>query len=481
MPLPFVESLPADLEGWLDAADVVEGTPFLLSPLFEYDVDLNGFFRGLRMAAAPGNTRNGYAADLARFLTFLWVGRGGRSWRDAAEEDHLAYLVWRRRDEAGPRVQGATWDREVAAVDQFYRWAVGRGLVVSSPVPQRARRPVPAQVGRHRGGGDDSTPATYSHDAAAERVQWLPAAAYRRWRDVGLRGYDADGLPDRRFRGRWAARNAGFADVMVRTGLRLSEQASLSVFEVPAGRGVGGYQRFWLPPAIAKGGSARWVYVPESLVAELSAYADIDRCEVVQQARAAGRYARIRRPLVVEDAGRPVAVRAGQRGSRHRVKVAQLDPQERRRLLVDTERGLEPAAFWLSEDGMPVAVSTWKGVFADANARCARLGVDLHGHAHMLRHTFAVVTLEQLQRGHLAALAGVTAEQRGHYVRVFGDPLDWVRRRLGHRSLTSTMIYLHALAELEMHTRMALVPDGWDDPRDAVLGLGGDDAPRVAG
>lgn len=29
----------------------------------------------------------------------------------------------------------------------------------------------------------------------------------------------------------------------------------------------------------------------------------------------------------------------------------------------------------------------------------------------------------------------------------------------------TTQIYLHALSELEMHTRMALVPDGWEDPR----------------
>jgi len=71
----------------------------------------------------------------------------------------------------------------------------------------------------------------------------------------------------------------------------------------------------------------------------------------------------------------------------------------------------------------------------------------------------------------------LTAEQRGQYVRVFGDPLDWVRRRLGHRSLSSTMIYLHALAELEMQTRMALVPDGWDDPRDTMAALVDADAP----
>ncbi|MFK0258664.1 hypothetical protein [Streptomyces sp. NPDC090445] len=78
------------------------------------------------------------------------------------------------------------------------------------------------------------------------------------------------------------------------------------------------------------------------------------------------------------------------------------------------------------------------------------------------------MTLEQLQRGHLAALAEQHPRQREHYTRIFGDPLDWVRRRLGHRSVVTTMIYLHTLAELEMETRMALVPDGWDLPTDIV-------------
>ena len=34
--------------------------------------------------------------------------------------------------------------------------------------------------------------------------------------------------------------------------------------------------------------------------------------------------------------------------------------------------------------------------------------------------------------------------------------------RLGHRSVGTTQIYLHALQELEMETRMALVPDTWE-------------------
>ena len=452
------------------------GTPFLLSPGLEYDVELNAFFRSVEMLASAWNTQAGYARDLAAFLSFLGSARGGRSWRDAAEADHTAYLIWRRRDERGPRVADSTWDREVAAVNRFYVWQVRAGNVRVNPIPQRDRRGGTGN-GRAAAGERGQLPATYSHGASRERVQWLPAVSYRRWRDVGVRGYTVDGLPDPRFRGRWAARNATFCDLMVRTGLRLSEQAGLSVFEVPSGRGAGGYQRFWLAPALAKGGSARWIYVPSSVIVDLAGYVEIDRAEVIAAARAQGRYARIRRALVIEDPARPDVVRGVGGGQ---VKVAHLDLEQRGRLLVDGPDGLEPAALWLSELGLPVAVSTWKNLFREANQRCASRGAGVSAYPHLLRHTFAVITLEQLQRGHIAALGELSAAQRGHYTRVFGDPLDWVRRRLGHRSVLTTQIYLHALAELEMVTRMALVPDGWEDPRDTTLAVIGDDGRDVA-
>ena len=460
---PFPTGFRDDWAWWRDQADIPVGTPFLISPEFEYDVALNAFFCCASMVGSARTTQGGYAQDLAKFLTFLWTARGRRLWRDATEADHTAYLYWRRFDPAGPRIAARSWDREVAAVNRFYGWQLRVGNVAVNPIPQRQRRAAPIEASRGRWGAGD-TPATYSHGAGRDKIEWFPASAYRRWRDIGMRGYQADGLPDPRFRGRWAARNATFCDLMVRTGLRLSEQAALSVFDVPRERDVTGYRRFWLPAAIAKGGSARWIYVPASVIADLVTYATIDRADVVAAARAEGRYRRMRQPLVVADPDRPVVIVPHPGGGGHRVKVSHLDATERRRLLVDGPDGLAPAAFWLSENGLPVSTSTWKGLFAQANARCAALGVDLHGHAHLLRHSFAVITLEQLQRGHIAALAELDPAQRGHYTRVFGDPLDWVRRRLGHRSVTTTMIYLHALAELEMETRMALVPDSWEHP-----------------
>jgi site-specific recombinase XerD len=342
-PLPFVAELPGSWPDWLKECGVAVGTPYLISPSFEYDVELNAFFRSVEMVGDAWNTQIGYARDVMAFLDFLWTSRGARSWRDATEADHTAYLTWRRKDENGPRIADSTWDREVAAVNRFYRWQVRAGNLAGSPIPQRERRAMPTGAGRGRRGETVSgeIPATYSHGAGRERIEWLPAASYRRWRDVGMRGYTPDGLPDPQFRGRWAGRNSTFCDLMVRTGLRLAEQTALTVFEVPLQRGVAGYQRFWLPPVIAKGGSARWIYVPASIVAELVTYADIDRADIVEDARAAGRYQRVRRPLVVEDRGQPV-VRSAEG---HRVKLAQLTPDERHRLLVDGPNGLEPAAF----------------------------------------------------------------------------------------------------------------------------------------
>ena len=50
----------------------------MISPGFEYDVVVNGFFADVRMAASSQRTREGYARDLAAFFNFLWLARDGR-------------------------------------------------------------------------------------------------------------------------------------------------------------------------------------------------------------------------------------------------------------------------------------------------------------------------------------------------------------------------------------------------------------------
>jgi site-specific recombinase XerD len=459
-----------DLDAWLDAEDVPEGLPFLLDPDGRYDVELNRYFLRAQVLAGPENTQQAIAYDLRSWLSFLWCNRGGKSWQDATSEDRAAYQYWRRKDPVGPHVEGSTWDREVATVNGFYRWAVGQGLVQTSPIEQR-----PVRRRREWGVEEGQTPAERSHDARRGRIAWLTPAAYRQWRDVGIRGYRPDGLADQVFRGRHAARNAAFCDLMIRTGLRLSEQVSLSWLELPTLADERVYHRFLLPGAIAKWGSGRAIYIPASALRAVWDYAWFERAAAVEQARAEGRYEQLEGAMVVEDPARPV-VRTAR--VRRPVPVARLDPQERARLLVRTPAGLEPAALWLDEHGMPIGTRAWQSAFRDANTRCRRRGVAIRCHPHLLRHSFAVITLEQLQRGHLRDLDRMTPAQRRSYQLIFGDPLDWVRRRLGHASIETTLVYLHVLAEVELETRLALIGDG--DPWEPALLLHPDDAAAEA-
>jgi site-specific recombinase XerD len=442
------------LAAWLKAESILDGLPFLLDPEGRYDMALNRYFLHGRVAASPENTQRAIAYDLANWLNFLWFNRRQTNWWDATSDDRAAYQRWRRRDPAGPHVEGSTWAREVATVNGFYRWAVRQGLVTESPIEQRPTR---VRRGPDPRSGGQQTPAEHPHDARRHRLAWLPPASYRTWRDVGVRGYRPDGLADPSFRGRHAARNQAFCDLMVRTGLRLAEQTSLTRFELPTRDVARVHVPFWLPTAIAKWSSARWVYIPAGVLRAVWDYLDLERAEAVEQAQAEGRYEQLKDALVVEDPSRP-KVRIGRRW----VGVAQLNPKERARLLMCTPQGLEPAALWLRDDGLPTTTKAWQGVFTDANARCYRHGVKLRCHPHMLRHSFAVITLERLQRGHLRDLERKHPEYRRSYQMVFGDPLRWVSIRLGHASIETTLKYLHTLAELELETKLALVPDEWE-------------------
>lgn len=450
-----------DLEGideWLDEHSLTEGSPCLFAPDGTYDLDLNRYFENSAVRFRSPHTAAAAAYDLADFFTFLWWHRppvGGGSWKDATPADRAAYLHWRRKDPDGPRVAGSTWSRSVATVNAFYAWAVGRGYVAVNPILQREARSRPGRRGAQGG----QTPAEAARDRSRPDTRWFPPETYRLWRDVGVRGYASSGIPASSFKGRNASRNATFCDLMIRTGLRLEEQASLTVFDLPDPDSSSSMRPMRLPSAIAKGGSGRRVYIPSNVLKDVLDYVRFERADAVARAVRRGAYEVLGNALIVEDRTCATIPAAG--GRSRSTSVESLKPDERRRLLVRGAAGLEPASLWLSGAGLPITREAWQAVFQDANGRCERRGLKLACHPHMLRHSYAVITLELLQREHIRELAESNVAQRHSYEKIFGDPLDWVRRRLGHRSVESTFIYLHTLQELEMETRMALVPADW--------------------
>lgn len=71
-------------------------------------------------------------AEWAQFLR----GRGVTPLA-ASGEDVAAFYSEQRLDRGGASVARATWNRKVAALENFYRWAIDRGLMTSSAFAYR--------------------------------------------------------------------------------------------------------------------------------------------------------------------------------------------------------------------------------------------------------------------------------------------------------------------------------------------------------
>ena len=439
--------------------------PIILRDGIPYDADLDRFFLDLPLngVRSPHSLR-AYGYDVAVWVRFLHAACGKTVWT-AVRADVDAFHRARRRGEAGARISAASWNRSVAALEKLYRWAELEGLVRSSPFTHREvwRRGYGKLRARVAARND-------SYERAAKRsdVRFVSLEDYRAFRDVGLRGLGVDGAERPGARDRNGARNALFAELLVTTGLRLSEASFLLAFELAdlAHHAARGRQaRFELPSALTKGERGRSILLSRRLLQQISAYIIAERAHGVAKFseregwRAIERSIFIRQPaphatgLTLHDGGR--------------IPFEALTPDERSRLVICDGDGAprEPGALWVTEVGLPVQPNSWEAAFARASRRCANAGVPLRINPHQLRHTFAVHMLAMLIQHRLRDAAGEapTANMEG-YRRLLGDPLQQVQRLLGHASLTTTYIYLDHIAaradtvDAAVEELLALVP-----------------------
>jgi hypothetical protein len=198
--------------------------PILVAPDYRVDPRLSEFFRRSKFATRARGTQESYVLDYRLLFTFLW--QRGRNWDEIRAEDLEDYEYWRRRDRNNlGRIGGSKWGRELAAFRLLYDWAVSRRHMSGSPVVLCTKQ-LPD-------GSSVKVPELAPTDTRSYNVKWLTPRAYRLWRDVGLRGYTADGLPDETWRGRNDGRDAAFADLLLSSGLRRREAGSLLLAELP--------------------------------------------------------------------------------------------------------------------------------------------------------------------------------------------------------------------------------------------------------
>jgi len=427
---------------------LADGQPFLLRPDGFADVRVNQWFESDEMLVLRASTWRKYAYSLLIWLNFLTAC--GVEWDAASRRDQHAFKTWRMTDPRNPRaVRSGTYHHDLIAVSQFYAWA-GIEFGIVNPVTTRRGR------FRARNGERRQEPETKPSGSRDRDVKWFDPAGYRRYRDVGLLGLNSEGLDDPGFRGRNPQRDGAFADGLFGTGLRLQEWGSVLSCELPEDDPGRYYMVCNLAGETAKGGFGRRYWLPRRVLTTALSYFEGERASAVRRARSAGRYEKMLRDsgtwviAEVNSARRVTLSRSD--GARRRVSLDSLSPGERRKLLVKKPDGMEPAAVWLNEDGLPRDPHGWSHTFDTANRRLERLGLlGFAGAAHMLRHSFALRWYSVGRLMYDKHFAHLTEDELRDYRAQFGNAWDLVQMLLGHRSPETTReIYLEPFRSLDM-------------------------------
>jgi site-specific recombinase XerD len=439
--MAIVPGLDLDLDtaGVLGRAGVRDGHPFVLGADGSYDIALNRFFQELdSWGVRSANGVAAYSRDVMLFCRFLHEGRGGKTIWECDATDLVAYKRARLWTDGPHRVSVSTWRRTVAALDKWVRWSLSEGLLQDEPFRYVDRRVLTPQ-----GLKQMRVNAQQEPDQPVRPVQFLPFADYLLWRNVGLRGELPDATSDSTWRGRHGERNALFADLLVYTGMRLGEAASMLVCEIPqlTDRAAGALQ---VPAAVAKRGKGRIVQVNQRTLRGLHHYMEIERDELMARCLARGCYDGMADPVGVRGAGRyALTLEDGNRSWQY----AKIGAAERRHLTwMKDGRPSGPLWLWLGDCGEPVSPATWQSIFRRANQRCAKLGVPFEVHPHTLRHTFAVHMLGLLLRQTIRAMGKREDRQlaRAEVRRLLiGNPMRKLQKLLGHSQESTVYIYLN--------------------------------------
>lgn len=437
----------AGIPAWPDAGEkavrlgFAHRRPFILGDDGGYDRRLNAFFGacstlGVRSAAS----QRAYAYDLAAFARFL--ATSGKTVWDADRHDIDRYFDHRCGEAAPDPLSLRSWNRAITALKTFYLWAREDGHVAEVPFRRKTVWTLPAGGGGRR--PVEVLAGTVKAGQSPRRITFLTRDQYGAFRSVGLLGRLPDGGEDPAWHGRNGARDAAFADLLVHSGARVAEAASLLVPELPAP--VGDTVTMRLAAPTTKGAKGREVVFATGVLGAINDYLVLERANLVL--RTIGRplahdVLLVRRPAP----GISRKVEVNHDGVWSKASLANLPPSMRRRLFeVDADGG--PVGFlslWLNERGTVMEADAWRGVFERASARCRRHGLDLDVTPHVLRHTFAVHMLHHLVRAE--GIVYPKTEERS-FRSIVVNPVRTLQRLLGHAHIMTTYTYLECVADL---------------------------------
>jgi site-specific recombinase XerD len=423
-----------DLGTWASRLGVRDGQRFVLGPTGLPDTRINACLASPTWRNLGARTEPNYTYSIGVWLNFLLAL--GINWWEAVEEDVQEFLFWRVTDPANDeRVQTNSFSRDLAALKKFYRWMFKNFGVID-----------PTQ--------DFNSPRAKRQ----EDVKWLDPGGYNRWVDLGIRGMDLSGRPDRWWKGRNEQRDRAFCDGLYGNGLRVSEWASVALPELPRYDPRRGYYTCQLADACAKGGYGHAYWTPRSAIKRAISYTEGARAAAVRRAQAAGRYERVNGLRLVRATHGTESVTVERlRGGTEKLLWNDIGPRTRLRFFRQTEQGLEPVALWLNEDGLPRDGRGWEHTFDTANERIEQLGLEhFTCTPHMLRHSCALKWYAIGKLVQAARLGHLSEDERRDFREQFGDAWHLVQTMLGHETVETTKrVYLEPFLGLDVEILLA--------------------------
>jgi site-specific recombinase XerD len=316
------------------------------------------------------NSWRAAATHLNEVLDFF--EQRGWDWKTAGRAHFNVYHDAVRKPRAGVApISKTTWNQRVGHWMRFLRWAHDLGIIDEVPIKHQ-------QTIRWRD-GRSSTGLTERGDT--ESVRCLSPEYYRRF---------VNGLKDRRER--------LIADVMVATGLRISETHALTLSTLPDPTRSENRDARYLPQQIiGKGGKRRTIEWPVTLLAKVRRYAREERDDIIASAE-------LRDPAYKD-----------------------------------------PDIIWLNVRGKPLTTRHVERVFRDASK-----DTGVKATPHNLRHTYATRLLGHLLRAEALSQEAVGARGgRPTAGDMAMNPLRYVQRRLGHSQISTVFVYLHLIEDVD--------------------------------